>query len=270
LVPNKSYESFEVELYQNSILLQTDTTDTTGYFSFAGLDAATYELKATANFGYENIAYANDIFVLTDTLLEKALLLDSLKYDFSKIRVGYNYTFLARRICAGIFGTDTMLSQIEITITDSYLIEDTLFYDFTGDQYYSTFPDCYAIPDSHYVLTGYFKDYNNQVICVINGDGGAELSECFRGIHIYDGSDELKQFLEFGGTPLEIEYGVLIEINNQQYETLYMNYYFPMNGSTDTKYNFSHQLGTVYSKRWSYMGNHGAGGPEIILVDFDF
>ena len=163
-----------------------------------------------------------------------------------------------------------MLSQIEITITDSYLIEDTLFYNFTGDQYYSTFSDCYAIPDSHYVLTGYFKDYNNQVICVINGDGGAELSDCFRGIHIYDGSDEINQFLEVGSPPLEIEYGVLIEVNDELYDTFYLNYYVPMVGSTARRYNFSSQLGLVYSKLWFFMGNHGAGGPEIILVDFDF
>jgi hypothetical protein len=105
---------------------------------------------------------------------------------------------------------------------------------------------------------------------VITGDGGAALSKCFKGIHIFDNSDEMKQFLEIIYAPIEIEYGILFEVGGEFYETLYINYYFPMNGSSDKKFNFSHQLGTIYSKWWYYGGNSGSWGPEITLIDFDF
>lgn len=199
LVPNKSYGGFEVELYQNSILLITDTTDITGYFSFADLNSEAYELKATTDFGFENVAYANDVFVLTDTLLEKDLLLDSLKYDFSPIKVGNRYTFQAARKATCWFETDSLISLIEITIMDSQQIGDTLFYYFNGIQNYTWFGSniCFITPpDSHYIINGYFKDHNDQISCVVNSERGQVLSESFKGIHTYDGSDEIMRFMD--------------------------------------------------------------------------
>lgn len=274
LVPKRSYAGFAVEIYQAGNLLRIATTNSEGRFEFAELDTGSYEIKSKADFGYENIAYASDIFFVSDTfLIERDLVFDSIKYDFSSIKVGNSYTYLARDIWACVFGTDTLESIIEISITASMFRGDTTLFFFSGTQDYTYLGSSICFwtpPDSHYVLSGYFKDFNNQVSCIINSEGGEALSRCFRGFHIYDGSDEMKQFLGVIYVPIEIEYGIPFEVKGEYYETLYMNYYFPQNGSTDKKYHFSHQLGTVYTRRWGYWGNTGAGGPEITLIDFDF
>ena len=184
------------------------------------------------------------------------------------------HTHLTRDIWSCTNGRDVIESIIKIEIKSSQQIGDTIFYYFSGDQDYldSGALNCYySKPDSHYVLNGFFRDFNNQVRCIISSSGGRELSFCFRGIHLYDESSELIQFLEvFNDARLTIENGILFEVNGEQYETLRLNYYFPMNGSTDKTYNFSYQLGTVYSRSWHYGGNSGAWGPEITLIDFTF
>lgn len=275
LVPNRFYGGVEVGLYQQGNVLKTDTTDTTGFFSFTVLDTGTYEIKATADFGFENIAYANEIFVLIDTLLEKDLLLDSLKHDFSPFHFGGSYTYYLEGLLDGALSSE-MASTVEITITSVQQTNDTLFYFFEGEnrlEYYLYDPIiCNSfLEDSISAISGYFKDYNSQVTCVVTEGNGCFFASIFKAVHIYDGSEETNNFLSLiswlSYDPETIEFGVPFVINNEQFETLYLNFNFATMGRSI--YQFSDDLGVVTHSDIQGGTNH-LSRYKLTLIDYDF
>jgi len=272
LVPNKPYSGIEVELYQNSILLQTETTDTTGYFLFTGFDAETYEVKATVDFGYENIAYGSEVVTVGNSLVEKDVILDSIKYDFSPFHLGGTYTYLLKALWDGS-SIDSMKSMMEITITNSQQIDDRILYYFVGEHRleYSLFDDICQWEDSIYVIGGYFEDFNSQITCYITEGNDCFFNDVFKAVHIYDGSEETNNFLSLfswlSSDPQTIEFGVPFEINNQQFETFFLHFYYV--GMGRTTYQFSDSLGIVYRSDVGFMGNL-LSVYTLTLIDFDF
>jgi hypothetical protein len=259
LVPNRKYGGFQVDLLQNGNIIYKDTTNEIGQFTFTGLWLGTFQLKATADFGNENIAYANDIYKLTDTILAKDLVLDSVKYDFCNINVGNKYTFFTKY--------QSPINYVErntkISITHSNSSGENIYYYFDGIEMTST--------DS-ILFTGYLLDSNSQVNCTIvsGGSWGADaLRLRFRAVHIYDGSNEMNEFLVLGnsGNPT-INYGDLIIVKNQSFSTLSMYKYYSYPPQESIKYNFSPELGLVFSE-WTLEYN-GYTIESIALVDYNF
>jgi len=273
LVPNRYYGGFEVGLYQQGNVLKTDTTDPTGFFSFTDLDTGTYEIKATVDFGYENIAYASDTYIVSDTFFEKDLLLDSLQHDFSPFHLGGSYIYYLEGLLDGAWSSE-MASTVEITITNVQQTNDTLFYFFEGENRleYSLYdPIICNLEDSISVISGYFKDYNSQVTCVVTEGNGCFFASIFKAVHIYDGSVETNNFLSLYSwlsyDPETIEFGVPFEINNEQFETLYLNFNFAFMGRSI--YQFSDDLGVVTRSDIQGSTNH-LSRYKLTLVDYDF
>ena len=120
---------------------------------FADLEAGKYKFKSAVNFIYNNVAYADDYFTISDTLLEKDLLLDSVKFDFCPLRVGNEYTFFAKY--HGPTGDKEQI--IKITIINSGSSGN---YYFDGIENSST---------GSVQFTGYFKNVNSLFLCVVSG-----------------------------------------------------------------------------------------------------
>lgn len=261
LVPNRKYGGLQVDLLQNGNTIYKDTTNEMGQFTFTGLWPETYQLNAIVDFGNENIAYANDIYILTDTILVKDLLLDSVKYDFCQLHVGNEYKIL------GKFQSDISYREdiINIIITDSSSYVDSIYYYFDAVAFAAT---------DTIEFTGYFNDSNSQIRCITSGCWGCWparlLSLQFRAVHIYDGSDEMNDFLKIRNNErLTIYYGEPLVVNNQSFSTLSIYKYFISTNET-IKYNFSPELGLVYAAYGIAIPNYYHEGWSITLVDYNF
>ena len=279
LVPNNGYKNIVINLYKDATLVNSDTTDGLGNYSFFDLGPGNYELNSIADFGYENVAYAHEFVIISDSLVEKDIILDSLKYDYFPLKVGGRYTFYTRDI-DGFFdggGPQTYSNEYEsnltISIIDSQRIDGVIYLYFQGEQtYFNIIHEQGIPPDSFYILEGYFESRNSYVNCTIFGNGGVELRDYFKAVHIYDGYPITKEFLGIPHPSItpSVEFGVLVEINNQQYETLQYQFDDPAYSESHTKYNLSPILGLIYFDEFRAAGSLLISyyGIKIQLIDF--
>ncbi len=278
LVPNRGYNNFIIKLYKDGDLVNIDTTKNGGNYRFDNLIIGNYELESIADFGYENISYGKELVKLNNTFVEKDITLDSLKYDFCRLRIGGNYTFSTSDYEYGLYPGDCYrkyLSIITLTIQDSISNGDTILYHFQGEQVYTTRENTCDpnIRDSIYMISGYFISYNSYTKCIVQSNGADELAY-YRGIHIFDGTEETKNFLKFnvpGGWESQILFGDPFIINSQQYETL--NIFLPIDIGGHVNFNFSYDLGTVFAEyhtEFISMSSNYSNTKKITLSDFSF
>ncbi|MCW8816578.1 MAG: hypothetical protein OQK52_01740 [Ignavibacteriaceae bacterium] len=278
LVPNKGYGGFIVDLFKNGSLFKSDTTDQLGNFFFSSLEKGNYRLSTVADFGYENIAYAEQFINLKDTLVVIDLLLDSLKYDFFALMLGATYEFHLEDVYDYSEGTTncyhSFKSDMVVTITDSQKIGSNIYFYFEGEQTYTErINTCNSfVPDSFYLVNGSFINNNSYVSCNIL-NGGRELGDHYMGIHLFDGTAEAKSFLdlyEYFGPPT-ISFGIPFEVNNQSFETLSISG-LCCNGDGHITYNYSYELPPVFIRErqeWVSATHYISQTYTITLTNFN-
>jgi hypothetical protein len=272
LVPNNGYGNIVINLYKDGTIIQKDITDNEGNFLFSNLEEGSYRLVASTDFGYaqlENIAYADEFVEVANSITEKDAILDSLKYDFCPLKVGNHYRFQAYYYGGNYECYKKFESFIDIYITDSETMGDSIVYQFQGEQHYFNIQNtCNSNnPDSFYIISGYFVNNNSNITCEILSNGATELEFLYRGIHIYDGRS--KYFLNIP-TTYDLSFGETFTVNGQDFETLYTE--GRRNDSEEEReFYFSYELGPLFICFQRTFGGmtQGYWRSRITLVDYD-